>query len=64
MVILFRYILITLIVILLIRSFARYGRSNEKVKGRDSDKQGERDSNGRKISQEVGEYIDYEEVDD
>jgi hypothetical protein len=57
--ILIRYLLIGLIVYLLVRSFVRFGDGpGRKQDGfKSNDKQ-----SGKKVSKEVGEYIDYEEV--
>jgi hypothetical protein len=57
--ILLRYVLIGLIVYLLVRSFVRFGDgSHSRQDGiKSNDKQ-----SGKKVSKEVGEYIDYEEI--
>ena len=59
--ILVRYLLIGLIVYLIVRSFARLGDVSGPSAG-----QGSQDKNGRqvtkKVSKEIGEYIDYEDV--
>ena len=59
--ILVRFILIGLIVYLIVRSFTRYGQgdgSSAKQSG-----PGKKDSQvTKKVSKEIGEYIDYEEV--
>lgn len=59
--ILVRYILIVLIGYLIIRSFIRYG---EEGKSDGGSKNKERTSNpsAKKISKEIGEYVDYEEI--
>lgn len=57
-----RYLLLTLIFFLLIRSFIRKGEqsgASKHMKG--SDKKGK--VSEKKISKKVGEYIDYEELD-
>lgn len=64
MVILFRFALIALIVFLIMRSFVKAGvekelNRREKEKGRSNFKSGDK----KKISKDVGEYVDYEEVD-
>ncbi len=61
MIILLRIILIGLIIYLLLRSFIRYYQSDEEI----ADNSAHRNSQvkGKKVSKEVGEYIDYEEVD-
>jgi hypothetical protein len=57
--ILIRYLLIGLIVYLLVRSFVRFG--DGAGRRQDSFKSNDKQS-GKKVSKEVGEYIDYEEV--
>jgi hypothetical protein len=59
---LIRYLLVSLIVYLIIRSFVRY---NDEEKLSKPTKGQEEGSNlfAKKVSKEVGEYIDYEEVD-
>ncbi len=62
MVLLVRVILISLIVYLLIRPFVRYFEdkgTSDRRSGHDSKNEKRR----RGVSKEVGEYIDYEEVD-
>ncbi len=59
---LLRYFLICLIIYLLIRSFLRYNDEDgdqDSKKGTDPAKK-----RGRKIPKEIGEYVDYEEVED
>ena len=59
--ILIRYFLICIIGYLLIRSFVRFGQENkssvDKQKAVNKDKVPQ-----KKVSKEVGEYIDYEEI--
>jgi hypothetical protein len=59
--ILIRFILIGLIVYLIVRSFIRYGDGDGPVAGQTG-----QDKNGKpgtkKVSKEIGEYIDYEEI--
>jgi hypothetical protein len=57
--ILLRYLLIGLIVYLLVRSFIRFGSEPDK---RQDDNKGNDRQSGKKVSKEIGEYIDYEEV--
>ena len=59
--ILFRYLLIGLIVYLLVRSFTRYGKEEPSAKRPEAEKKN--DNPGKKVSKEIGEYIDYEEID-
>jgi hypothetical protein len=61
MILLIRFILVSLIIYLIIRAFRQYGQSDDEpphVPGPEN-----RDLKGKKISKEIGEYIDYEEVD-
>jgi hypothetical protein len=54
--ILIRFILVSLIVYLIIRSFMRFGEEKPtSVSGQEKIK-------SKKISKEIGEYIDYEDV--
>lgn len=61
--ILVRILLVCLIIYLIIRSFLRYG---EEMDGLNQKKEPDNTSfrNNKKIPKEVGEYIDYEEVDE
>jgi large-conductance mechanosensitive channel len=61
--ILIRFFLISLIVYLIVRSFIRF--SNEEEPSR-LNKEPDKKNNipVKKISKEVGEYIDYEDVDE
>ena len=56
-----RFILITLAVYLLVRSFMRHGANAAQNDNQNADtiKFG-----GKKISKSIGEYVDYEEVDE
>ena len=53
-----RYILIGILVFLIIRLFVRHEKDNNKKNTGDKIK-----FNGKKISKNIGEYVDYEEVD-
>lgn len=57
--ILLRYLLIGLIVYLIARAFVKFGDGQDK--GKNSFKRSDKQP-GKKISKEVGEYIDYEDV--
>jgi hypothetical protein len=62
MVLLIRAILIGLIIYLLVRSFVRYWE-NDSIENREQDQE----SKGNKIkrvSKDVGEFVDYEEIKD
>jgi hypothetical protein len=59
--ILIRFFLIGLIVYLIVRSIFRYGDGNGPAAGQNG--QGNNGTTaGKKVSKEIGEYIDYEEV--
>ena len=59
--ILLRYLLIGLIVYLIVRSFSRFGNGDGSSASRkDTDKNGAQGT--KKVSKEIGEYIDYEDV--
>jgi hypothetical protein len=59
--ILIRFFLIGLIVFLIVRSFTKFGSGDGPTAGKNGP-----DKNGKpvtkKVSKEIGEYIDYEEV--
>jgi hypothetical protein len=57
---LIRVLLIGLIVYLIARSFVRFGHDKTSEKRPDVKKE---DGKGKKVSKEIGEYIDYEELD-
>ena len=59
--ILVRFILISLVVYLIIRSFMRYGRDGKHENHHEKPVDKGR-SEGKKISKKVGEYVDYEEI--
>lgn len=61
MILLIRFFLISLIVYLLVRSFSRYFNDEEQPRQNQGPAQNNI-KNGKKISKEVGEYVDYEEV--
>ena len=56
-----RFLLISLIVYMIIRSFVQYG-NEQKTSGQVKDHDKRDDPPGKKVSKEVGEYIDYEEL--
>lgn len=60
--ILIRFALISLIAYLIIRSFVRYTEAEKKVDGR-AEPKGTTTHDSKKVSKEIGEYIDYEEVE-
>ncbi len=57
---LIRYLLIGLIIYLIIRSFIRYAAEDNQPVRHDPGNQTKRN---KKVSKEIGEYVDYEEVD-
>jgi hypothetical protein len=59
--ILIRYLLIGLIVYLIVRSFTRYGGGGGSPADLNATDKNEKPG-GKKISKEIGEYVDYEEV--
>jgi hypothetical protein len=56
-----RFFLIGLIVYLIVRSFFRYGDGDGPAGGQNS-QGGNGKTSGKKVSKEIGEYIDYEEI--
>jgi hypothetical protein len=59
--ILIRYILISIIVYLIIRSFIKLGEGKKSETQVNQNKK-ESNINNKKVSKEVGEYVDYEEI--
>jgi hypothetical protein len=59
--ILIRFFLIGLIVYLIVRSFFRYGDGDGPSAGQNGNA-GNGKTSGKKVSKEIGEYIDYEEI--
>jgi hypothetical protein len=58
--ILIRYLLLCLIGYLIVRAIVNFGHSNPPVAGKqDLSKKG---AEGKKVSKEIGEYVDYEEI--
>jgi large-conductance mechanosensitive channel len=62
MTLLIRFVLITIIIYLLVRSFVRYFEEKD-TSDHDHDRDREKNSKSKGVSKEVGEYVDYEEVD-
>ena len=62
MILLIRFFLISLIIYLIARSFSRYWNMEEEQHQNPGSSQNNI-KNGKKISKEIGEYVDYEEVD-
>jgi len=61
MTLLIRFVLISIIIYLIIRSFSRY--FEEMNSGRERGQKQENTSKSKRVSKEIGEYTDYEEVD-
>jgi hypothetical protein len=60
--ILIRYILVGLVIVLIARAFMQFGEGKESSPtGAEPDKKD--NASNKKISKEIGEYVDYEEVD-
>jgi hypothetical protein len=65
MVILIRFILVSLIIYLLFRSFIRFFAEEADDAHRKNEKQyNDTGSKAKGVSKEVGEYVDYEEIKD
>lgn len=60
--ILIRFLLIGLIVYLIIRSFTKYGKE-EAFTGNRMESEKDKKTPVKKVSKEIGEYVDYEDVD-
>jgi hypothetical protein len=60
--IIIRFILVSLIIYLIIRSFVKLGKNDEPSIPRTEPGSGSKITS-KKVSKEVGEYVDYEEVD-
>jgi large-conductance mechanosensitive channel len=62
MTLLIRFILVTIIIYLLVRSFARYFE-DEANNARDQEQNHQNKTKSKGVSKEIGEYIDYEDID-
>lgn len=60
--ILIRFALVGLIIYLIVRSFQRYGETAEASQPKTEPDQSSK-PNSKKVSKEIGEYVDYEDVD-
>lgn len=60
--ILIRYLLFSLIIYLIVRSFRTFG-ANGKGTGKMKESDNPPGAGGKKISKKVGEYVDYEELE-
>jgi large-conductance mechanosensitive channel len=63
MTLLIRFVLITIIIYLLVRSFVRYFEEKDTSTHDKHEHDREKNSKSKGVSKEVGEYIDYEEVE-
>lgn len=61
MIILIRFVLISVIIYLIIRSFANFGKEEGHTSAKSDSV--DRNGTGKKVSKEIGEYVDYEEID-
>ena len=62
MTLLIRFILISIIIYLLIRSFARFFEEKDaSARKREHDR--ENSEKSKSVSKDVGEYVDYEEIE-
>lgn len=59
--ILIRFVLISVIIYLIIRSFVNYGKEGNPASPKSDNEN--RNTTGKKVSKEIGEYVDYEELD-
>ena len=59
--VLIRYILISIIGYLIIRSFIRYGEEEKHLTDRPKTEKKNKNPT-KKVSKEIGEYIDYEDI--
>ena len=65
MILLIRFILVSLIIYLFIRSFVRFFAEEEDSRNnRDHGNYHKSEPQNKGVSKEIGEYVDYEEVDD
>jgi large-conductance mechanosensitive channel len=62
MTLLIRFVLITIIIYLLVRSFVRYFEDKD-TSDHEHENGREKNSKSKGVSKEVGEYTDYEDVD-
>jgi large-conductance mechanosensitive channel len=60
--VLIRFILISLIIYLIVRSFAKLGETDQSATHK-SGPESSNNINTKGVSKKIGEYIDYEEVD-
>ena len=63
MILLIRFILVSLIIYLLIRSFVRFFAEGEDALHHKDQRHNKTETKNKGVSKEIGEYVDYEEVD-
>ncbi|HUU99816.1 MAG TPA: hypothetical protein VMW32_02525 [Bacteroidales bacterium] len=63
MVLLIRFVLVSIIVYLIIRSFARFFEEQKRTSQHRQEDDNKGKAKNKGVSKEVGEFIDYEEVD-
>lgn len=63
MILFIRFILVSIIIYLLVRSFVRFFAEDGSHKNIDQDRFNDPKSKNKGVSKEVGEFVDYEEVD-
>lgn len=63
MVLLIRFILVSIIIYLIIRSFVRFFEEQKTTSHHKQEPDNNNKTKNRGISKEIGEYIDYEEID-
>jgi len=64
MTLLIRTILVFLIIYLLVRSFVRFFAEESDALDRKEQRRKEAEAKNKGVSKKIGEYVDYEEVDD
>ena len=62
MTLLIRFVLVSIIIYLLFRSFFRFFEQ-QNSSSRDRENHHEKEAKSKGVSKEIGEYVDYEEVD-
>jgi hypothetical protein len=62
MTLLIRFVLVSIIIYLLFRSFFRFFEE-QNSSSRDRENHREKEAKAKGVSKEIGEYVDYEEVD-
>ncbi len=63
MILFIRFVLVCTIIYLIIRSFARYFEEQQKTPPGNHEQDNKNVRKTRGVSKEIGEYVDYEDVD-